>query len=96
ITCTYTALGANPACSYSKLWNADDFGFDVDPIDGLFVGTPPTMPNQADARAGAFVGVDDTIEFAGDDVDEVEQPDSGDDEEEEALAPRVFLPLLMR
>lgn len=96
VVCTYTTLGANTACTFARVWNGDrDHDFDDDAIDGLSIGPVPPVPaNQAVNAASA--PVDDTVEYAGDDVDEPDELDGHETVEETEAQNTIFLPLVNR
>lgn len=100
ILCTYTSLGTNTACTFTRFWNGDrDHNFDDDAIDGLTLGPPPTLV-AASSIIDGIVAMDDTLEYPGDDVDEAneldgeEVADTGD--EVEVQNNRIFLPVVTR
>lgn len=93
--CRYGSLGATTTCTFSLFWNGDSVGFDEDAIDGLSIGTPPLVTSAADSSDS--VAVDDTIETAGDDANEVNPLDGEEIEDEEVTQNnQLFLPLIER
>lgn len=90
--CRYTSLGQNTDCTFTLFWNGDIAGFDDDAIDGLAIGTLPSVISAADSRGS--VAVDDTIEYVGDDANEVNPLDGEEIEEAEAQNNRIFLPVI--
>lgn len=100
IVCTYTSLGANTACTFTRFWNGDrDHNFDDDAIDGLSIGTPPSLVAASSVTAG-IVAMDDTIEYPGDDVNEANELDGEEVADEgaevEVQNNRIFLPVVTR
>jgi len=93
VLCTYTALGATTACTFTRFWNGDeDHDFDDNGIDGLLIGAVPQI-NPANVAA-ASTPIDDTVEAAGDDADEVDSPDETE-EAAEAETNSIFLPVVI-
>ena len=93
VLCTYTALGATTACTFTRFWNGDeDHDFDDNGIDGLLIGAVPQI-NPANVAA-ASAPIDDTVEAAGDDADEVDSPDETE-EAAEAETNAIFLPVVI-
>lgn len=95
LLCQYTTLGDNTACTFSRYWHGEDFGFDDGGIDGLAIGLLPTVINASESPGS--VAVDDTVEVAGDDSNEANPLDGEEMEDEEVTQNnRIFLPLIGR
>lgn len=100
ILCTYTSLGANTACTFTRFWNGDrDHNFDDDAIDGLALRTTPSLAAASSGAAGV-VAIDDTVEYPGDDLDEADELDGEEVAEavdgEEVQNNLIFLPVVTR
>ncbi len=93
LVCRYTSLGTNTACTFSLFWHGETFGFDDAAIDGLAIGNLPTVVSSADGIGS--VAVDDTVEAAGDDVNEP-NPLDGEEVEDETMIQRFFLPIVVQ
>ena len=89
--CTYTALGADTACTFAPFFDGKAFGF-KEAIDGIFIGTVP-LPVTATAAAA---DPDDTLAYPGDDADTPDELDGNETDAEEALTVHLFLPLVTR
>ncbi|CAN5759732.1 hypothetical protein BH10CHL1_BH10CHL1_25680 [soil metagenome] len=97
VVCTYTSLGENTACTFSRYWNGDDYKFDDDAIDGLVLGSVPplTVPRQGESTG--VVAVDDTVEAVGDDADAPDELDGSEEPEAgDAQNNWLFLPMVSR
>ena len=88
--CTYTALGADTACTFAPFFDGKAFGF-KEAIDGPFLGTV-SLPVIASAAADP----DDTLVYPGDDADTPDELDGNETDAEEARSVQLFLPLVTR
>lgn len=95
--CQYTALGNTTACTFTHYWDGDKAGFDEDAIDGLLIGNLPSVVMETGSGSGGSA-MDDSVEYAGDDTDEL-NPLDGEEEESDAnsaLDNHSFLPIVAR
>ena len=93
--CDQTSVGLNTTCTVSLYLDMGALGMGKHYVDGLYIGTVPSILFPAQVQALAIQ--DDTIEFAGDDADEPALEES----EQEATEPsiqnlRLFLPLVQQ
>ena len=96
LLCRYTTLGNNTACTFTVIWNGDTLGFDKGAIDGLALAVPPMPVMASDTVAGDSGVVDDTLEYADDDINEADPLDGEEvlDETDAIQNNRIFLPLI--
>lgn len=95
--CTPTQADAMQPCDFQLFWNGEEFGFGDEAVDGLFVGTLPSM---FQVEASSWDWERKSLRA----IDFIEEPDADDvelesDEEEtigETMNSSLFLPLVSR
>lgn len=95
--CTYSALGAATACTFTRFFDGKQVGFTEDAIDAFSIGALPQPSPVVAATPPAETTqppVDDTIEAPGDDVDDPDELDGTETDADETTNLRLFLPLI--
>lgn len=94
--CTYHALGAATACTFTHFFDGQLVGFTKDAIDAFSIGVLPSSLTAAITPTPETdpTPVDDTIEAPGDDADEPNELDGTETDATEIESVRLFLPLI--